>query len=306
MIVFGPRDLPRARDTLVDFFTHHPYAARLRTMDIEQGRMATEPVGDSLRRTRWAAQEADLFYITDDMCQLVAAAAATLPAFTLQPDDVPCPNGLAWFAQPIIDRDDDGWQLQASGLLWATGPNTLVLTTIINRDTIPAAILALGNTGAAARRNVASLPPVVPFGSWQSQMLDTGQPAIIGVHTDMPPAGRTLLASAKTLWLLMRQPLAEDTRTDPDRAERRLAARIGRPPAAVRVINLRRPAHQAGTGDGGGVEWRHRWVVRGHWRTRLRGEVLPRPIWVRPHVKGPDGLPFIGGDKVHLVKGDQR
>jgi hypothetical protein len=32
-IVAGPRDLPRARDILVDFFATHPYAARLREME---------------------------------------------------------------------------------------------------------------------------------------------------------------------------------------------------------------------------------------------------------------------------------
>lgn len=301
-IVAGPRDLPRARDTLVDFFGTHPYAAKLRELDMEQGRIATEAPTTSLRRTRWAAQEADLFYVTADMCHLVAAAAATLPPFTLQPADLPSPHGLAWFADPIVDHDDDGWTLRAVGLLWAGAPGSVTLTTIISRDSIPADLLQ----AAAAQRHVAALPPIVPFGSWQSQVLDTGAPVVIGTDVDLPPAGRNLLASAKTLWLLMRQPLAENMAAAPDRTERRRAERAGQPPAAVRVITLRRPAHTAEPASGGtaAVEWRHRWVVRGYWRTRHRGEELIRPIWVRPHVKGPEGLPFIGGDKVHLVRGE--
>jgi hypothetical protein len=56
---------------------------------------------------------------------------------------------------------------------------------------------------------------------------------------------------------------------------------------AVYFVDLRQAGDQK---PGSGREYRHRWLVRGHWRHLADG----RRTWVRPYVKGPAGAPWRG------------
>jgi hypothetical protein len=76
----------------------------------------------------------------------------------------------------------------------------------------------------------------------------------------------------------------------------------------VSVINLRRKqlvsdedverdqAHQA-------REWQHQWVVKGHWRSQPYGEgrKLRRPVYIHPHIKGPEDKPLLDNKKVYRL-----
>jgi len=102
----------------------------------------------------------------------------------------------------------------------------------------------------------------------------------------------------KTTWLLMGQTLASDEVAKYDRAARRRIERRGQEPPPVRVISLRR--HASTPGDGDGREYQHQWIVKGHWRQQWypsRG--VHRPVWIAPHIKGPEGAPLLGGEKVY-------
>lgn len=64
----------------------------------------------------------------------------------------------------------------------------------------------------------------------------------------------------------------------------------------VTFIDLRAAEQQATgrrDGEATGVEWHHRWIVRGHhraqWYPSLKGHKV---IWVAPYVKGPEGMPL--------------
>lgn len=100
----------------------------------------------------------------------------------------------------------------------------------------------------------------------------------------------------RALCYLLRQRGVVDTMiVAPDRATRRRAAREGREAPEVRVLTL----HGVSSGGGGGSgdrEYRHRWMVRGHWRQQWYPSIQQhRPMWIIPHVKGPDGAPLLGG-----------
>lgn len=84
------------------------------------------------------------------------------------------------------------------------------------------------------------------------------------------------------------------------RADRKLARRMSATSSeentAVRVVALRATANQPKSeGEPGeGPERHHRWWVRGH----IRAQWYPslerhRPIWIVPHIKGPEGAPFV-------------
>ncbi len=70
----------------------------------------------------------------------------------------------------------------------------------------------------------------------------------------------------------------------------------------VYTVNLRSAGDPSHQGDGT-REYRHRWIVRGHYRCEDNGKFnVPgkgRCAWVRPHVKGPIGAPW-KGRAVHL------
>jgi hypothetical protein len=99
----------------------------------------------------------------------------------------------------------------------------------------------------------------------------------------------------------MQQTLAQTTEVHVDRAARKRLRRLGQEPTPVRVIELRRPAH-SGSGDGS-REFHHQWIVRGHWRQQwYPAREVHRPVWIAPHIKGPEGAPLIGGEKVYAWK----
>lgn len=106
------------------------------------------------------------------------------------------------------------------------------------------------------------------------------------------------MATLKSAWLLMTQPLARLEEVEYDRAARRRTQREGKIRPRVRVIHLRRPA---GVQHGpNGREYHHQWVVRGHWRQQwYSSREVHRPVWIAPHVKGPEDAPLLGGEKVY-------
>lgn len=113
------------------------------------------------------------------------------------------------------------------------------------------------------------------------------------------------LAAASALRLLEAVNVSLET-ADLPRAERRRAQRSGADPAlevVIRTTASSRPAVVTG-----GVDWQHRWTVRGHWKHFRRGPVFeanPRKrvtesdgteavrVWCPPFVKGPEGKPLV-------------
>lgn len=70
------------------------------------------------------------------------------------------------------------------------------------------------------------------------------------------------------------------------------------------VISLRKTIQHehpqtAGESD---IEWACRWLVRGHWRNQYFPSTGTRaPIWIHPHVKGPEDKPFRALPTVYSV-----
>jgi hypothetical protein len=116
---------------------------------------------------------------------------------------------------------------------------------------------------------------------------------------------RTILAT----WLLMGQTLVRSERLVAQRpARRRIARADPKLDPTVRYIDLRRArTESAGRTDeenrSGSREYRHRWVVRGHWRNQwYPSRNDHRPIWIDPHVAGPEDKPLLGGERVNVLR----
>ncbi|CRK57621.1 hypothetical protein [Alloactinosynnema sp. L-07] len=115
---------------------------------------------------------------------------------------------------------------------------------------------------------------------------------------------RTIIAT----WLLMGQTLVRSEHLTAPRAVRR---RIERDDPhldpTVRYIDLRRartePADHTDDPRTTGREYRHRWIVRGHWRNQwYPSRNDHRPIWIDPHLAGPADMPLLGGERVNVLR----
>lgn len=291
-----PRDLPRLRDEIVRFGAGDIGQAMLQ-IDVEQGRVRPHVATHTAERMRLATQLANavLFYVTDEMCALVDTAAAQLPAeFEMSIDDPPATEGFVWLSGQIMDHDTEGNRFDIRGFSWTSWPGGMRLAIYVERDAM--------SDGLKRKLQILQFPDAFPIGSVDLNFNSAGVTWVSGMPGDAD-TGRPAYSWIKAFWLLTRQPLAEQDAVLPDRAERRRAARQGRPePPPVRLIRLRRQ-HGSYAGKGHPGQWYHQWVVRGHWRMQPwgPGRQYRRPVWISPFVKGPEGAPLLGGEKVYVV-----
>ena len=301
-----PQDLPEVRAEIV----------RLRTDIGTEGIAHFQP--DSTISTRLGisktdliemetanTKEADLFYVSRDMTDLATAAAISLPQFALDSQDFPTEQGLIYFDGGIAANWGEhpvtiyavSWRVLedfGAAIAYYTDVESF-RSSMPYQDFIDAILCSRG----ASRDGIWPIDIVRAIASFISEhderYGETEGIAQNGVARKVWPVVRAAL-------LLMQQPLADPSSVEPDRAVRKRLRRAGHEPAAVRVIELRRPKTTGGTGDSD-REYHHQWIVRGHWRNHWHPKrEVHRPVWIAPHIKGPEGAPLIGGEKVYALK----
>lgn len=249
------------------------------------------PYGSSahLRRVTILSAEGTLFHVAEPMVRLAVAAGATLPPYVLRADDLPSRAGVMIFSgrvDELVIRAEEREGAIIAGAMWTEDPDGggIWVTPLATDMPLP--------DGWCHAQHGSLLP---------------GGPRLFPYSDDgvtlkrEPNTFDRIFNALRSAWLLMAQPLATDTEIHPDRPARRRAARGRYKPSPVRVIELRRPAH-SGAGDGS-REFHHQWIVRGHWRQQwYPAREVHRPVWIAPHIKGPEGAPLIGGEKVYAWK----
>ena len=102
--------------------------------------------------------------------------------------------------------------------------------------------------------------------------------------------GRFLLAASA--WLRQRVVVLSEGHIERHRRKQIAREYAVPPPAAVQVVQLRRPeAAASGLTAGTSVDWSCRWVVHGHWRNQPYKDTR-RLIYIMPFVKGPADKPL--------------
>ena len=76
-----------------------------------------------LKSLRWMFEEmteSTLWWVSEEMCDLLQASFATMPPTTLTDDLVPCRSGLVIFAKPIVGMDSrvEDHQIDLQAMLW--------------------------------------------------------------------------------------------------------------------------------------------------------------------------------------------
>lgn len=96
-------------------------------------------------------------------------------------------------------------------------------------------------------------------------------------------------------WGLMREPRVVQAR-DMDTATGGSTTPASDPMKKVQVLNIRPPVRRPGNDidPKTGREYRHQWIVRGHWRNQAVGKKHGQRelTWIPAYVKGPEGAPM--------------
>lgn len=245
---------------------------------------------DGTSRT-WPAQvfdAADMFHVSGSMSALARVARESLDTFAPDAYDVPSPCGMIYFEDGTGDSVTFacGDTAGARGAFWIHDEGCLM-------------VLPFGDDHPD--RSGITPATLIPYREGLFYVPLDGTELHSASENSAFTADR-FVAVLLTAWILMRQPLAEASIVEVDRAARKRLRRQGREPAPVRVIELRRPKSSGEHGDGEN-SYQHQWIVRGHWRNHWHPKrEVHRPVWISPHVKGPEGAPMIGGEKVYAWK----
>lgn len=280
-----PQDLPELRAELSQQLTELKFFRPIWDL-------LKEPSEDGLREAaaawRQLVDDATLFHVSDAMTNLVATAATSLGVFTPEVADLPAKEGLVLFDGDLRQeiRFDDGCTTPLRGLLWGASES---------RSHFMVTPIADAHDGVPVSGRFA-IYPALHFNT------RLGTPVENAVIEDSAVQNIQVMALLLATCLLIQQPLSSESQAAADRAARKRLRRAGHEPAPVRVIELRRPKSTGGHGDGD-REYHHQWIVRGHWRQQWHPKrQVHRPVWIAPHIKGPEGAPLIGGEKVYALK----
>lgn len=318
---FTAADVPRLRDRIVEYVTNpsglallltvHPGSLQLPT-DL-QGRPHT--IGSYVELvTSWLGA-AELFFITSDMTQVVAAAARALPRYELHRESMPARIGFAVFGDSpcAIDAESGsnmrpGERCEVRAMLWVQIANLYGGASGVHLVTWQDCDVML-NTRAIDAADMASVRSLVgPLAYHEEYPLPWGNrpfgaPADVTVHN-------TAVGAALATWIMMGQRIITTTREQLPRSVRRPYTRAGRAEPVVRTATLRRAAthpnpEQSNTEPS--RTYAHQWIVSGYgyWRNTWyprSAEHRLQFVHVPAYVKGPAGAPLIGGERVNVLR----
>jgi len=241
-------------------------------------------------------RDATLYWVSPEMCDLIAAMAPSIPETLPQPPDE---SGFVLLARSIPGTDAaTGGTIYTTGYLWHTvmtvvGPCLAIETyswrdivfmyEIMNdelkemfRQAVPCRLMPTGGS---------EWPMDQEISDFSKLTADDGI-----MHDSMVEDRRTLC----TFWALASQKIALNETWQPDRATRRKAVREKwKTIPSVRIIRLREPTVRADHGAGRDVEWSHRWIVGKHWRNQWYPSTgQHRPKLIEPYQKGPADKPL--------------
>lgn len=331
-------DVPALRRNLADWYGG-PQGVQFYRLAIDMGKQHIRPPGPAGQVSQHLAtmeagrlRDGDLWYLDEDLCTLLAAAHPSMPPFAAQPHDLPSKTGFAVFANPIALYA--GGESRVDGLVDAfSSEDTRAAAERLYEEDVRIIAVSWGpyqtrnwpaggvwmsfyspsNIGAVAdeetaRRARTILPPLTVDNEYAGAWRPDGAPAdtylLHGGDGQGGTAGWARLVFA-AFQLAAQNNLTESEQQTTPRPERRRTERAGLPPRDVRIVRLRRAVtatRDAEQAAGAGRDWQHRWVVRGHWRNHWYPALADhRPKWIAPYLKGPDGAPLLGGDKVTVV-----
>jgi hypothetical protein len=304
------RQVPEVRAEMLTWMTEEGPTGWLQQL-VTRARQAGQSVDHRLERDHrdrsgHQIRLSELFFVSSPLTDLAKAAGASLPDYRLHQEDLPAPVGLCVFGSSLGMIGDGDIRL----VQWGPGPGGLTVSFWADASQFWSDVASeagwsdadvITNCGPLAFMHAAAFPWSEVTHGWGTVSETAPDEEISAASVEQ--AERAMIAT----WLLMGQTLTRSEDVRPPRAAQRRLARAGADPlTVVRYTDLRRV--RAVTGDDHAQQdassrYEHQWVVRGHWRQHwFPSRQDHRPIWIDPHIKGPDGAPLLGGDRVQLLR----
>jgi hypothetical protein len=320
-----PQDMPDLRNRLHEFVAQYGQDVIRNKLDgsddpfyeyiKSQKLRGTNPLDGVARAFGDATAEflkiSELFYVRSEMAQLAVVAGKSLPGFNITQEDLPSREGFIFFETPIHTRASEIREVTLDGSRQRDEARAVEVDIVaVSWYEIQQSVHLIW--WESLRAEQFAMDPRIPL-NWGLEMhlpFDKGSDTFFD-----PDLGKSLpvqevdttehtigwVTTLKSVWLLMKQELSSTEEVHFDRAAHRRAKKEKRPAPRVRVIALRRTGQ--GSGESGSREWHHRWIVRGHWRQQwYASRGVHRPVWIAPHLKGPEDAPLIGGEKVYDLR----
>lgn len=106
---FTPRDVVSLRHQIIDWLgrqgiEYYSVAINNGKQSVFSHRRGMSPARGLVVSEAEGLRDAALYYVDDEMCELLARAYPTMPAFAPVPSDLPTSHGFAVFASPIADH----------------------------------------------------------------------------------------------------------------------------------------------------------------------------------------------------------
>lgn len=304
---WSARAVPELRAELVD-----AYGAATARVSAQRATAPTTPQLDAevaQALAYWDDQafrgrHADLCWVAADMAAQAMDASQDMPGFA--PADLPTRNGLALFGGPlpvietpplVLSGGTQNWQgrVPVWGLWWhGVDADTIAVEALTRAGELPAPMVR----GCELQPVLRALVPRA-----EGLIFDEQGPILTTEGQQMGRDSLGLLAFLGAMSVLMVTPTLVERRHLDARSGRAPVEGRTREPDRVTLVDLRplRQVDMSADEQGeGGREYRHRWIVRGHWRQQPHGPArsLRRLTYVEPFIKGPPDAPLLASERV--------
>ncbi|MGP3917654.1 hypothetical protein [Nonomuraea sp. 10N515B] len=285
--------------------------------------------------------DAELYFVTAEMTELVQTAAASMPAFPPDADDFPVPAGLVVYETPLV-------QYERSELTALVIDGRLAFDPRDGREEVGVSACTWGPYDAGGQwrhggvwmsfyRNRAEMlaklhddrdrdhlrdivTRLVPDNEYGIQFTaDQANKASLEerlAETDKPAYTSYWAKHLMATLLLMRQPLVYQRAEPIRRGLRRRLERSGYPTGDIQILDARPrryttlPHDDSGHGAGPeaaaeetGRKIGVRFPVRGFWRNQwYPSRQVHRPKWIDPHWRGPEDAPITHAERVRVLR----
>lgn len=244
----------------------------------------------------------DFFWVTEAMSRVALDASTDMPGF-IPEAEAPAPAGLMAFETSLPEVVPPNPMLAKDGTLVAAAKVDAIRWYRANGKFVIVPLCRIENFGDHPLNPDAPLQELFEVRVSSASLTWDSFPGV-----EDGDAGATARAAVVVLlgaaWHLMQQPTVatpqpRETTTGAPRGPRKPDEA---PSQVVTTVDLRtmrfvptekEPAETSRT-------YRHRWVVRGHWRNQTHGKnhEQRRLQWVPSFVKGPEGAPLLASEKV--------
>lgn len=235
-----------------------------------------------------------LFWVDPTMCELVEAAASSMPDEPPLVTDPPCPAGCVIVSRPMIRYEGD-MDFRWMGFCWLSishQRNEELIHGKYNPNQVHGfALVGLCDPGSFPDCP-AGLPPIIPGPQ-------------DGISLGSRPIGDLQLSAQspddlwrrqwpRAFWTISKQLLTRVSNAKLPRCLARRCEKDGEIMPDVRIVTLRKLSHGSRHGEEiSEIAWSHRWIVGGHWRNQWLPSIKAHRLqWIAPHIKGPDNKPL--------------